>query len=91
VPPGADAWTLGSLIIVRRASAGSARLLAHERVHVEQWRRLGVAGFLRRYLAAYMRWRLAGYPHIGAYRRIPLEVEASWRSRNTKDAVTPPE
>jgi len=81
VPPGADAITLGSLVIVRRSAAHDAELLAHESVHVRQWRALGVAGFLRRYLAAYVRWRLRGYPHWGAYRRIPLEVEAAWEAR----------
>jgi hypothetical protein len=50
-------------------------------VHVEQWRRLGAVGFLRRYLGAYLRWRARGYGHWAAYRRIPLEVEAEWRAR----------
>jgi hypothetical protein len=81
VPPGADAVTLGSLIVVRRRSAESARLLRHELVHVEQWRRLGVTGFLARYLGAYLRWRLRAHGHRGAYLRIPLEVEAEWRAR----------
>lgn len=81
VPPGADAWTLGSLIIVRRRAAGSRRLLSHEQVHVGQWRQHGFLGFLWRYLGGYARGRLAGYPHVGAYRRIPLEVEADWVSR----------
>ena len=80
VPPGADAITLGSLIIVRRAAAGDDHLMRHEAVHVEQWRVLGLFGFLRRYLGAYLLWRLRGYGHKGAYRRIPLEVEAEWRA-----------
>ena len=78
VPPGVDAITLGSLVIVRRGSADSEELLRHEGVHVLQWRRLGVVGFLRRYLGAYLRWRLRGYGHRPAYLRIPLEVEAAW-------------
>jgi uncharacterized membrane protein YfcA len=81
VPPGADAITLGRLVIVRRRAASSARLLRHELVHVRQWRRLGVGGFLRRFLGAYLRGRVRGYPHKGAYRRIPLEVEAEWEAR----------
>lgn len=81
VPPGAEAVTLGRIICVRRSAAGDERLLRHELVHVEQWRRLGVVRFLGRYLSAYARWRLRGYSHWGAYRRIPLEVEAEWRSR----------
>lgn len=83
VPPGADAITIGRVISVRRRAAGSARLLRHELVHVRQWRRFGVLGFLRRYLGAYLRWRARGYPHWGAYRRIPLEVEAEWVARRT--------
>ena len=85
VPPGADAITLGSLIIVRKRAAGDAHLMRHERVHVVQWRTLGLVGFLRRYLGAYFRWRLRGYNHWGAYRRIPLEVEAEWVARRTDE------
>jgi hypothetical protein len=81
VPPGASAITLGARISVRRGAAGNERLLRHELVHVEQWRRLGVAGFLTRYLGAYLRWRLHGHSHWSAYRRIPLEIEADFRSR----------
>lgn len=86
VPPGADAITLGSLISMRRGGADSGRLLAHELVHVRQWRMLGVGGFLGRYLGTYLRWRLHGYGHWAAYRRIPLEIEAEWWARRT----TPP-
>ncbi|MGE3620895.1 MAG: DUF4157 domain-containing protein [Acidimicrobiia bacterium] len=90
VPPGADAITLGRYILVRPGSAASPRLLAHERVHVEQWRRWGVVGFLARYLGAYARWRLRGYPHRAAYRRIPFEVEAEWRARRGEGPALPP-
>jgi hypothetical protein len=45
---------------------------------VHQWRRYGVAGFLVRYLGAYLLGRLRGYGHWAAYRRIPLEIEAEW-------------
>lgn len=83
MPPGAAAITLGRLVSVRRRFAGDARLLRHELVHVQQWRRLGVIGFLRRYVGAYLRWRLRGYGHWAAYRRIPLEVEAEWEVRRT--------
>lgn len=88
VPPGAQAITIGTVVIVRRGAAGNDRLLRHELVHVEQWRRLGFARFLRRYLGSYLRWRLRGYGHWGAYRRIPLEVEADWRVRTDAPAVT---
>ena len=81
VPRGAAAITLGPLVSVRRRFAGDERLLRHELVHVRQWRTLGVFGFLGRYVGAYLRWRLRGYGHWAAYRRIPLEVEADWESR----------
>lgn len=81
VPPGASAITIGPVISVRTGAVGDERLLRHELVHVEQWRRLGFAGFLSRYLGAYLSWRLRGHGHWDAYRRIPLEVEAEWRSR----------
>jgi hypothetical protein len=81
VPPGADAITIGPVVSVRRAASADEHLMRHELEHVRQWRRLGVVGFLARYLAAYFRWRLRGYGHWGAYRRIPLEVEAEWNAR----------
>ena len=89
VPPGASAITIGPVISIRRRAVGSSRLLRHEAVHVRQWRQLGVVGFLWRYLGAYLGWRLRGYPHWGAYRRIPLEVEAEWQARRTADIGTP--
>jgi hypothetical protein len=83
VPPGASAITLGPLVSMRRRAVGSGRLLRHELVHVEQWRHFGVFGFLRRYLRDYARWRLRGYGHWGAYRRIGFEAEAEWTARHT--------
>ena len=74
-----------------RSAADDDRLLRHELVHVRQWRRLGVGGFLRRYVGAYVRQRLRGYGHWAAYRRIPLEVEAEWRARRMPlDRTTAP-
>lgn len=66
---------------MRRAAASDEWLLRHERVHVRQWAELGVVRFLWRYVGSYLRWRLAGYGHWAAYRRIPLEVEAEWEAR----------
>jgi hypothetical protein len=87
VPLGVSAITLGPLIILRREAGTDVRLLRHELVHVRQWRELGARRFLASYVGAYLRWRLRGYPHWAAYRRIPLEVEAEWESR----VVPPPE
>jgi hypothetical protein len=80
VPKGADAVTIGSLVIVRTGKA-SAYLLRHELVHVRQWRRYGVVGFSARYLACYVMWRLRRKGHRGAYLRIPMEIEADWVAR----------
>lgn len=80
VPPGSDGITLGSLVIVRRGAA-TPYLLAHEAVHVEQWRRDGRVRFVLRYLGAYLAWRLRGHGHRAAYERIPAEIEADWRAR----------
>lgn len=60
-----------------QALAGTTpRLLAHEAVHVEQWRRLGPVRFLAVYVSDYLRGRLTGLPHSVAYRSISLEREA---------------
>jgi hypothetical protein len=88
VPPGASAMTLGSLVIARSLDPG-ARLLRHEEEHVRQWRAHGPIGFLRRYLLAYARGRLAGFPHWAAYRRIPLEIAAEWRARQVPPGSRP--
>jgi len=81
VPRGAAGITLGRLVIVRKGRAGDDHLLRHELVHVRQWRRYGTVGFLVRYLGAYLVWRLRRKGHDGAYRRIPLEIEAEWVAR----------
>lgn len=61
--------------------ANDEALLHHELVHVRQWRELGILAFLMRYLGWYIWWRVRGYGHAGAYRRIPLEIEAEWLAR----------
>jgi hypothetical protein len=63
-----------------RIIAGRARqLLAHESVHVEQWKKYGRVGFLRRYVTDYVSNRIHGLPHTEAYRAIGFEKEASSR------------
>jgi len=81
VPPQAAAITFGNVIVVRRGHEDSEWLMSHELVHVRQYAELGAPRFLVRYVWSYLRSRLAGYGHMAAYRRIPLEVEASWLSR----------
>lgn len=86
VPRGSDGITLGRLVIVRRGSESSDYLLRHELVHVRQWTRYGVGGFLWRYLGAYVLGRFRRQGHRGAYLRIPLEIEADWIARRTGPA-----
>jgi hypothetical protein len=81
VPRGSDAITIGRLVSMRESAAGSGYLRRHELVHVRQWRRFGLVGFTVRYLASYLAGRLRGKGHLGAYRRIPLEIEADWIAR----------
>jgi hypothetical protein len=83
VPPGAAAITIGPVVSVRSRWADDERLARHEAVHVGQWRRHGVVGFLTRYLGSYVRWRLRGHGHWDAYRHIPFEIEAEWVARTT--------
>ena len=79
--PGTDAMTLGNTVLVRRGHGDSRRLMAHELVHVQQWARLGRAGFLVQYLVAYVRNLARLRSHRPAYLAIPLEVEARDRAR----------
>ena len=88
MPRGYSAITIGSVISVRRRAAGDQHLLRHELAHVHQWRRLGVAAFLTRYLGSYLRLRASGFPHRAAYRRIPLEIRAEWQARRGGPEVT---
>jgi hypothetical protein len=74
--PGVAAMTLGPVILLRRDHHDDEELLAHELVHVRQWRELGAIRFLWRYLGAYARGRMAGLGHQQSYQAIPLEVEA---------------
>jgi hypothetical protein len=76
LPSAIDAITLGRCNVVRRGLERDRTLLTHELVHVRQWRELGVARFLARYLGAYARGRSRGLAHHDAYAAIPLECEA---------------
>jgi hypothetical protein len=77
---GVAAMTLDRWILVRRGHDGDAGLLAHELVHVQQWREHGAVPFLCRYLTAYLRGRLSGLGHWKAYAAIPFESEARART-----------
>lgn len=75
------AMALPRLILIRRDvlesdPAGLGELIVHELVHVHQWLRLGLVGFLWRYLRDYLAGRLRGWSHHRAYRAISLESQA---------------
>ncbi len=82
VPRGVDGIALGRLVIVRRGRL-TPYVERHEAVHVRQWKRFGWIGFPTRYAATYLRWRLRGKDHRGAYLRIPMEIEADWVARRS--------
>lgn len=80
---GASATTLGSVILTdprREGDAGFDELMAHEAVHVEQWRDRGLLGFGWWYLSAYVASRMRGLGHWDAYAENPSEVEARERA-----------
>ena len=81
VAPGATATTVGRLVLIRPGAEDDAVLVRHEAEHVRQYAELGLVGFLVRYTADYLRWRIRGYGHWAAYRRIGFEIEAEWISR----------
>jgi Domain of unknown function (DUF4157) len=74
--PGIAGMTLGRWILVRRGHEHDHDLIAHELVHVRQWREHGAVRFLARYLGAYAKGRWRGLGHKAAYEGIPLEAEA---------------
>lgn len=59
----------------------NARLIVHELVHVEQWRRLGGVRLIGRYGADYLRGLLRHRSHWEAYRGVRTEVEARAAAR----------
>ena len=81
LPPGADGMTIGRFVMIRKGHEESSYLLAHELVHVRQYRERGVFGFLARYVGRYLLLRLDGWGHDAAYRRLPEEAEADWQAR----------
>lgn len=90
VPPGADAMTLGRFVMVRKGHEHDRYLLAHELVHVRQYRERGFLRFLAGYVGRYLLLRLDGWGHAAAYRRLPEEIEADWDARRSLGRGRPP-
>jgi hypothetical protein len=73
----AHGMTIGRFVFLKRSHADRPGLLAHELVHVRQYRELGYLRFSARYLAAYARNLVRfRFRHDAAYRAIPFEAEA---------------
>ena len=62
--------------VLERPLAELGPLVVHELTHIDQWRRLGPAGWARSYLGDYLAGRRRGLRHHDAYRAVGLEVEA---------------
>lgn len=78
----AEAVTLGSTIYYRRAREYVApRWHIHEQMHVEQYNKYGIIGFLFIYLIEYIYGRFKGLDHYEAYKEITFEVQARMAER----------
>lgn len=65
-----------STVFGRVVEGSEPELLAHELIHVDQWSKYGVAGFVWIYTRDYLRVRLLGGTHRAAYRSIGFEYQA---------------
>ena len=62
----------------------SGRLIVHELMHLEQWRRLGGIRHVSQYVGDYVRGRYRRLGHWESYRAIRLEVEAREAASSVK-------
>jgi hypothetical protein len=78
LPRGAHGMTIGRFVFLLddQRRDGSSQLLAHELVHVRQYREQGYVTFSARYLWHYGRGMVRLRNHRHAYRSIPVEIEA---------------
>lgn len=73
-PKSIEGFTFGRFIVVKETP--SAKLISHELIHVKQYKRWGVIGFLVGYYSQ-MLWYYYNLRDIDkAYRAISFEVEA---------------
>ncbi len=78
IPGGYDGITLGPLVFLRTEvdDLDFSALMAHELVHVQQWKDLGARRFLAIYLGDFVRGLREYRSWNTAYRAISLEREA---------------
>jgi hypothetical protein len=89
---GFDGLTLGRRIWAprdfhSRTPRAQLSFLSHELTHVEQYRDLGLIGFLREYIGEYQAHRRRGLNRIEAYHRISFEDQARNRSERVMEQV----
>lgn len=70
-----DGVTIGKAIYLKDTTIDTT-LIKHELIHVEQYEKHGVLGFLIRYFYHYIKGRLQGLSHWESYHAIPFEIEA---------------
>lgn len=87
-PFGNRAITIGRFIFTKHVE--DKKLLAHELVHVEQFKRYGFFGFLARYLKDYLKLRFnKKFDHRQAYRSIYFEVAARTKANKWAERKLP--
>jgi hypothetical protein len=90
IPRGFDAITLGPVILIRPEYASDVGLIAHERVHVRQWRE-SWGMFWIRYLVS-QRWRrdyeVEAYREQLKYSPTCLDLFAGYLARNYKLGIS---
>lgn len=75
IPFWAGAQAFGNRILLRQGQYPGEEFIAHELVHVAQWRQYGWLGFTLRYIWGLIRYRYKGHP---------LELQADHEVANYK-------
>lgn len=69
------------------ANLDGIELVAHELMHIKQWRLHGQVGFVSAYLSEYLKNRRAGMSESDAYANISFEKQAAEYAANIKKAI----
>ncbi len=88
LPNGADGLTIANVVLVKKFvdPEDFRELIAHELVHVRQWKEYGIVGFLSRYVIGYLKGLKKHRNHYQAYLDIPFEIEARAEAKNWSQA-----
>jgi hypothetical protein len=94
-PDKTKAMTVGTTVLFRPevdtdwSESQITSLLVHELTHVRQFRQMGVATFVIRYLSDYLGGRRSGLSHFDAYEAIESEKEARDVAREYCESPAP--